>query len=116
VRPKFTYLRSKSHRMAVAALDCQLCGKAGPSQCAHSNQAIHGKGRGIKASDAFCAALCPRCHDMIDSGYSLSRDERMQLWNQAHAKTEAALRVNTDTAPPAAAGKSNNQLKGNHEH
>jgi hypothetical protein len=112
MRPKFTYLRSKSHRMAVAALDCQLCGKPGPSQCAHSNQAIHGKGRGIKASDEYCAALCPRCYDMIDSGYSLSREDRQELWNLAHARTERALGVSPNSAPPAAAGKSNNQLKG----
>jgi hypothetical protein len=91
MRPKFTYLRSKSHRMAVAALDCQLCGKAGPSQCSHSNQAIHGHGRGIKASDIFTAALCPRCHERIDSGYSMSREERQELWNTAHARTLEAL-------------------------
>ena len=105
MRPKFTYLRSKSRRMAVAALDCQLCGAAGPSQCAHSNQAIHGKGRGIKASDAFCAALCPRCHSMIDSSYSLSGEERTAMWDEAYRKTEAALGENPYVQHRTDAGK-----------
>ena len=98
MRPKFTYLRSKSHRMAVAALDCQLCGKAGPSQCSHSNQAIHGKGRGIKASDIYTAALCPRCHEMVDSSYLLTGEERQALWDQAYQKTQVALGVFPSTA------------------
>ncbi len=91
MRPKFTYLRSKSHRMAVASLDCQLCGAAGPSQCSHSNQAVHGKGRSIKASDEFTAALCPRCHEMVDSSYSLSGEARESLWNKAYRNTLKAL-------------------------
>jgi len=91
MRPKFAYLRSKARRMAVAALDCQLCGAAGPSQCSHSNQSKHGKGRGIKASDEFTAALCPRCHDMIDSSYSMSGEAREALWNEAYRNTLEAL-------------------------
>ena len=93
MRPKFNYLRSKSHRMAVAALDCQLCGAAGPSQCSHSNQAAHGKGRSIKASDEFTAALCPRCHEMVDSSYSLSGEARESLWNEAYRNTQSTLRA-----------------------
>jgi hypothetical protein len=77
--------------MAVAALDCMLCGKGGPSQCSHSNQAIHGHARSIKASDEFVAALCPTCHSMIDSSYRLSGEERQELWNLAHERTCKAL-------------------------
>ncbi len=90
MRAKFPYFRSRAHMMAVASLDCQLCGKGGPSQAAHSNQAIHGKGRSIKASDEFTAALCQRCHAEVDSGM-LTREQRAQLWDLAHQRTLAAL-------------------------
>jgi hypothetical protein len=77
--------------MAVSALDCQLCGKGGPSQAAHSNQAIHGKGRSIKASDEYTAALCQSCHAEIDSGSHLTGEQRAQLWDLAYQRTCASL-------------------------
>jgi hypothetical protein len=91
IRPKFHYFRSESHLRNVAALDCQACGAPGPSQAAHSNKSAHGKGRSIKASDEWTAALCPRCHDMVDAGYSLSKESRDALWNAAHVRTRFAL-------------------------
>jgi hypothetical protein len=97
-RAKFPYFRSRAHLMAVASLDCQLCGKGGPSQAAHSNQAIHGKGRSIKASDEFTAALCPRCHAEVDSGM-LTREQRAQLWDLAYQRTLAALGFPLVTKP-----------------
>jgi len=48
VNRKFVYRRSKTHLQNVASLPCQLCGVDGRTQAAHSNQLIHGKGRGIK--------------------------------------------------------------------
>ena len=93
MRPKFNYLRSEKLRKKVASLDCQLCGASGPSQCSHSNQAIHGKGRSIKASDEFTAALCSRCHEMVDSSYSLSGEAREALWNEAYRNTQQTLRA-----------------------
>jgi hypothetical protein len=90
-RAKFPYFRSRAHLMAVSALDCQLCGKGGPSQAAHSNQAIHGKGRSIKASDEYTAALCQSCHTEIDSGHHLTGEQRAQLWDLAYQRTCAAL-------------------------
>ena len=90
-RAKFPYFRSRAHLMAVAALDCQLCGKGGPSQAAHSNQAIHGKGRSIKASDEYTAALCQSCHMEIDSGHNLTGEQRAQLWDLAYQRTCATL-------------------------
>jgi hypothetical protein len=90
-RPKFAYFRSERHLRNVAALDCQACGKGGPSQAAHSNEARHGKGRSIRASDLFTAALCPRCHSAVDSSYSMTRLQRQQLWQDAHERTREAL-------------------------
>ena len=86
-RPKFEYFRSEAHLRNVAALDCQSCGAPGPSQAAHSNKSAHGKGRSIKASDEFTAALCPACHRMVDESYSLTQEERDRKWFMAYQRT-----------------------------
>jgi hypothetical protein len=82
---KTQYVRSKRLLEVVASLNCQNCGHY-LSQAAHSNW--HGnKGRGIKASDNYVAALCQACHTEVDSGNKLSKDERQTLWLKAHLKT-----------------------------
>ena len=85
--PKYTYYRSKTHLKNVASLLCQHCGRDGSVQAAHSNWSEHGKGRGIKASDIYTAALCQDCHQELDQGKHLSKDERKRLWIEAHKKT-----------------------------
>ena len=89
--PKFHYFRSKKHLKNVAALCCQHCGADGFTQAAHSNQLKHGKGRGIKASDEFTAALCLKCHYELDQGKNLSKEERIDMWENAHKRTKAEL-------------------------
>lgn len=89
--PKFTYIRSRKLLQAVAGLPCMHCGAHGSTQAAHSNQSAHGKGRGIKASDVFVAALCWICHQMLDQGSRLSRAERIDLWTTAWRNTVRAL-------------------------
>ena len=89
---KFTYVRSKPLLKACRALACQHCGADDGTVCAaHSNQAQHGKGKSIKASDVYVAALCFRCHSNLDQGAHLSRDERVELWTAAHRKTVRLL-------------------------
>ena len=91
---KTDYLRSPALMRAYRTLPCQHCGIDDGSVCgAHSNQAIHGKGRGIKAGDQYCASLCHACHLALDQGRSMSRSERTQMWDAAHAKTVAALQA-----------------------
>ncbi len=85
--PKFKYFRSKKHLKNVASLACQHCGLEGSTQAAHSNQLKHGKGRGIKASDEYTAALCFKDHFLIDQGSSLTKEERIDMWEKAHRKT-----------------------------
>lgn len=80
--------RSEKLRRAVASLPCQHCGREGATQAAHRNE---GKGMGLKVSDALVAALCDRCHAEIDSGRTMTRDERRDFWNQAYIKTAQAL-------------------------
>lgn len=89
-RAKFPYYRSEKHLRNVAALDCQSCGRGGPSQAAHSNRAEHGKGRSIKASDIYTAALCPTCHTEVDSG-KLTREQREAIWHSAWVNTRSVL-------------------------
>jgi ferredoxin len=64
----------------------------GQTQAAHSNWAEHGKGRGIKASDEFVAALCRTCHAELDQGQHLSKEQRRQMWDEAYRKTKQKLK------------------------
>jgi len=77
--------------MLVASLPCQHCGNDHNVQAAHSNWSEHGKGRGIKASDIYVAALCLKCHFEIDQGNQLSKEERKEAWLTAHKKTVRCL-------------------------
>ena len=87
MRQKFQYFRSKKHLKNVASLPCQHCGLEGQTQAAHSNMAVHGKGRGIKASDVFAAALCFACHHDLDAGHSLTKDQKQKLFFDALKST-----------------------------
>ena len=90
--PKYKYFRSKQHLKNVASLPCQCCGAEGQTQAAHSNWAMFGnKGKSIKASDEYTAALCMSCHYDIDQGAKWSKAERQQAWSVAHYKTVQAL-------------------------
>jgi len=89
---KFTYIRSPALLKACRAIPCTNCGRDDGTVCAaHSNMAKHGKGRSIKASDVFVAALCHLCHFMLDQGSRLSRDEREAMWESCHSKTVQIL-------------------------
>ena len=89
---KFHYVRSQELMLAYRTLPCQHCGAEDGTVCgAHSNASIHGKGRGIKASDEFCAALCFFCHRGLDQGATMNEDERRAMWHAAHIRTVQAL-------------------------
>lgn len=90
-RPKFDYVRSKKLLRAVASIPCQHCGREGYTQAAHSNWSEHGKGRSIKASDIYTAALCCTCHSALDQGSHLSREQRQDLWGNAWRRTVRTL-------------------------
>jgi hypothetical protein len=79
--------RDKQFLKAVASLPCQHCGLEGSTQAAHANWVWSGKGMGIKAHDCFTAALCQSCHQELDQGKNLSRNEREDLWMDAWKKT-----------------------------
>lgn len=80
--------RNKKLLEVVRESPCQHCGAEDGTVCAaHSNWSEDGKGMGIKSSDASVAALCYNCHRVLDQGSSMSKEERKQMWNQAHKKT-----------------------------
>jgi hypothetical protein len=91
---KFRYIRSKKLMELYRTLPCQRCfSDDGTVSGAHSNQYIHGKSRGIKASDEFCASLCHDCHFWLDFGQA-SRELKQAAWRMAH---EATVRLLTMT-------------------
>jgi len=95
--PKTQYVRNKNLLQLVSTLNCQQCGFH-LAQAAHSNW-HGGKGRGIKASDNYIAALCQSCHHEIDQGHQLTKEERIEAWCEAHIKTLHLLCV-SDQWPP----------------
>lgn len=77
---------------AVRQLPCQQCGiQDGTVVAAHSNQLRDGKGKGIKAHDFRIAALCYRCHADLDQGSKMSKEERKEVWEEAHRKSIGEL-------------------------
>lgn len=84
--------RNKKLLEIVRKSPCQHCGtQDGTIVAAHSNQLRDGKGRGIKAHDYRIAALCYGCHMKLDQGTRMSKQERVEMWDEAHRKTIAWL-------------------------
>ena len=74
---------------------CQNCGMIdGTVVAAHSNQQRDGKGTGIKAQDYRVAYLCHRCHSYVDSDPKASREQKKEVWEEAHRKTIGWLFAN----------------------
>ena len=80
---------------AIRKLPCIRCGNPN-SQAAHSNSAKHGKGRGIKASDAFVIPLCVICHAAFDRFELGNRAESEAMFEKWLVKTELMMRKNED--------------------
>ena len=55
---------------------------------AHSNQLIHGKGKGIKANDKYTVPACFWCHYEIDQGKTFTKEEKFAFWDEAYARWE----------------------------
>jgi len=84
--------RNKKLIEVCRELPCCVCGAIdGTVVAAHSNQLRDGKGKGIKAHDYRVASLCFRCHTELDQGSKLTREERLQMWEEAHRKTMGLL-------------------------
>lgn len=87
-------MRSTKRLNEIRALPCVRCGQS-PSQAAHSNSSKHGKGRGIKASDAFTVPLCHKCHFLFDTYQLGTRQESEAMFERWLKKTELMLKIDT---------------------
>lgn len=74
----------------VRELPCVHCG-AWPVQACHSNRLMHGKAKGMKASDAAIMAICATEHTQLDNGTKYGRQELETLTDAYICKTYAAL-------------------------
>jgi len=69
---KFNYIRSKKLRDSARGQECTMripavcTGDPATTVWAHSNLGIHGKGKGIKATDVMGAYMCFACHAAYD--------------------------------------------------
>ena len=80
--------RNKDLLEIVRQSPCQVCGRQdGTVVAAHSNQLRDGKGRGLKAHDYRIAAMCFSCHSNLDQGNTMSKEERVEMWEEAHRNT-----------------------------
>jgi hypothetical protein len=80
--------RNKRLLEAVRECPCQHCGaQDGTVVAAHSNQLRDGKGKGLKAHDYRIAALCHLCHFQIDPGFTWNKEQKREIWDEAHRRT-----------------------------
>ena len=87
--------RNKKILELARDVPCQSCRILdGTVVACHSNNLRDGKGTGIKSHDFRVAYLCHRCHDEIDNGTKLSREERKAKWEDAHRETIGLLFLN----------------------
>ena len=70
--------RDNERLKVIRKMICCECGADAPSQAAHSNFGIHGKGKGIKADDKYTIPLCHSCHANLDQNLS-QQTRRQQL-------------------------------------
>lgn len=68
--------RSKKLTESARHESCVNCGASETVVWAHSNQIVHGKGKGIKAHDLFGAYLCHHCHSELDAGKATKFEKR----------------------------------------
>lgn len=83
-------MRSPKRLAEIRKLPCVRCGNPN-SQAAHSNSSKHGKGRGIKASDAFVIPLCAICHAAFDRFELGNRAESEAMFDQWLVKVNRML-------------------------
>ena len=83
-------MRNPKRLAAIRKLPCIRCGNPN-SQAAHSNSAKHGKGRSIKASDAFVIPLCAICHAAFDRFELGNRAESEAMFDQWLVRVDRML-------------------------
>ena len=85
-------MRDSKRLAEIRKLPCVRCGNP-DSQAAHSNSSKHGKGRGIKANDAFTVPLCHVCHSDFDQYKLGNREQSETLFEKWLVKTELMMNI-----------------------
>ena len=83
-------MRDAKRLAAIRKLPCVRCGNPN-SQAAHSNSSRDGKGRGIKASDAFVIPLCATCHFQFDTFQLGNREQSEAMFEKWLVKVNRML-------------------------
>ena len=83
-------MRSPKRLAEIRKLPCVRCGNPN-SQAAHSNSSRDGKGRGVKASDAFVISLCFKCHAAFDRFELGNREQSEAMFEKWLVKTELMM-------------------------
>ena len=83
-------MRDAKRLAAIRKLPCVRCGSPN-SQAAHSNSSRDGKGRGIKASDAFVIPLCFKCHAAFDRFELGNREQSEAMFEKWLVKVNRML-------------------------
>jgi hypothetical protein len=85
-RPLLDLARGQPCQMRVSGV---CIGGTETTVSAHSNQARHGHGKGVKAADPFVAESCVACHTWLDSGPA-TRAEKEAAWQLGFERTLVA--------------------------
>lgn len=95
---KVPHYRNPKLLALAKGMPCQHCGSEIGVVAAHSNFAVHGKGKNLKAHDCFVAFLCStKCHPWLDydygvmDGYSSKRDDKLLFFTIAMQRTMSML-------------------------
>ena len=72
--------RDNERLKVIRKMICCECGADAPSQAAHSNFGVHGKGKGIKADDKYTLPLCHSCHANLDQNLSQQTRQQQLDW------------------------------------
>lgn len=84
--------RNPKRLAAIRLLPCVECGADAPSQAAHSNFGIHGKGRSIKAHDKYTIPLCDADHKRFDQMLmGMDRNQSLEWFNKKLAFIDEVL-------------------------
>lgn len=78
--------RSKKHLLLCRDQACylQFDGCTGePTAAAHSNALSDGKGVGLKASDHRTLPACLVCHQQLDHGGKMTREDKREAFDRA---------------------------------
>ena len=91
--------RDSGRLKKIRLMICCACGADAPSQAAHSNFGIHGKGKGIKASDEYTIPLCHKHHNELDQNLKQqTRQQQLDWFNERLESTNETLKRLEDAA------------------